>query len=53
LQLLQQQIAEEEHALSSNDEDYIHFQKLQTELRRQSITNLFDGITKMHRMNQN
>ena len=51
LQLLQQQNAEEEHALSSV-EDYIQLQKLQTKLRRQSITNMFDEITMMHRMNQ-
>ena len=53
LQLLQQQNAEEEHALSSNDEDYIQLQKLQTILRRTSISNIFDEITTMHRTNQN
>ena len=48
LQLLQQQNTEEEHALSSNDDDYIHLQKLQTMLRRTSISNILDEITRMH-----
>ena len=51
LQLLQQKTAEEETALS-NVEDYIKLQKLQTSLRRKSLSNMFDEINIMQQMNQ-
>lgn len=51
LQLWQQRNEDEEHALS-NVEEYIKLQKLQTCLRRQSISNMFDEITLMQQLNQ-
>ena len=51
LQLLQQEQAEEENALS-NVEEYIKLQKLQTSLRRQSLSNMYDEITIMQQMSQ-
>jgi hypothetical protein len=50
LQLLQQQNAEEEHALN-NVEDYIRLQKLQSNLRRQSLSNMYDEYSMMQNLN--
>ena len=50
LQLLQQQNAEEEHALN-NVEDYIRLQKLQSNLRRQSLNNMYDEYAIMKNLN--
>jgi hypothetical protein len=50
LQLLQQQNAEEEHALN-NVEDYIRLQKLQSNLRRQSLNNMYDEYSMMQNLN--
>ena len=49
LQLLQQQKTEEENALS-NVEDYIKLQKLQTSLRRQSLSHMYDEMSIIHQM---
>ena len=49
LQLLQQQKNEEETALS-NVEDYIKLQKLQTSLRRQSLSHMYDEMNMMHQI---
>lgn len=50
LQLLQQQNAEEEHALN-NVEDYIRLQKLQSNLRRQSLNDMYDEYAIMKNLN--
>ena len=52
LQLLQQQKAEEENALS-NVEDYIKLQKLQTSLRRQSLSHMYDEMAIMQTLQNN